>query len=467
MFGWKKASENFQTASKHKMHKVAWVLLCLTAWPAAALDFGRIAPDEVAVYVQDLNSGKVLASHRADEQMSPASTMKLVTTFAALRHLGADYRWLTEWKSPAEIKNGALQGDLYWVGSGNPVFDQRDLADMQQQLRSMGVEKIEGHLVFDRSIWQGTGSAQGFDDDAEESFVTPPDPQMLAYKVVWIEPQQGENGRVVVQTEPPLPDVPLESHLVLTDSSMICPSLKRFVNASYRNGTLHVGGRMPPSCLGQKMFVNMLDNPDFAAKSFINAWRAQNSKITSGLKIGKAPQSATTLAASQSKPLSEVLIDMNKESNNIIARSLFLTLGEQEKGGNTADVASKMVHRELSNAGVDASSLVLENGSGLSRRERVSARMMGEILAKAYHSSFQTAFIDSLPIGGVDGTLKNRFKNTHGLLHMKTGTLKDVRALAGYYLGAQPLAVVVLVNSERSGVQAVDIDRVVRGLLPH
>ena len=136
--------------ARRRAAAVAW--LCLLSTPAAALDFGRIPPEEVALYVQDLHTGQVLLQHRADASVNPASTMKLVTTFAALRALGSDYRWHTEFKSDAPVRDGVLQGNLYWQGSGSPVFDQPDLQDMQAQLRAQGIRHIGGQVVLDRSV---------------------------------------------------------------------------------------------------------------------------------------------------------------------------------------------------------------------------------------------------------------------------------------------------------------------------
>ena len=444
------------------------VLLCAQA--AFALDFGRMRADEVAVYVQDMQSGQVLVSHRADAAMNPASVMKLVTTFAALRTLGDDYRWLTQWKSAAPVSGHTLAGDIYWVGSGNPVLDQNDLLDMQQQLRDQGIRKISGRLVLDSSVWPDSGSAEGFGDDAGEAFATPPSPHMLAYKVVWAKPERNADGEVVMALNPPLPDVAQENRLSAYAGAAACPSLKPYVAAKYAGGVLSFRGRLPESCLGQEMFVNMLDAPDFAARSFINHWRASGGEIADGAGAGRAPAQAATLAANQSKPLAAVLADMNKESNNVIARSVYLALGEQAaRGRNGTQNAEAAVRRALRSAGLDDETLVLENGSGLSRRERASARFLGEMLAAARRSPFQTAFTDSLPIAGNDGTLKKRFQNIGSPLRLKTGTLKNVRALAGYWLSEapqHPLAIVVLVNSEQSGAYLADLDKLVMQLLP-
>ena len=264
------------------------VLLCAQA--AFALDFGRMRADEVAVYVQDMQSGQVLVSHRADAAMNPASVMKLVTTFAALRTLGDDYRWLTQWKSAAPQHGHTLAGDIYWVGSGNPVLDQNDLLDMQQQLRDQGIRKISGRLVLDSSVWPDSGSAEGFGDDAGEAFATPPSPHMLAYKVVWAKPERNADGEVVMALNPPLPDVAQENRLSAYAGAAACPSLKPYVAAKYAGGVLSFRGRLPESCLGQEMFVNMLDAPDFAARSFINHWRASGGEIADGAGAGRAPE---------------------------------------------------------------------------------------------------------------------------------------------------------------------------------
>ena len=450
------------------LRSILFAALLALSQQAFALDFGRIRTDEIAVYAQDLATGEVIESHRVDAAVNPASTMKLMTTFAALRALGDDYRWLTEWKSTAEVKGDTLDGDIYWVGSGNPVLDQNDLLDMHNQLRAQGIRKINGQLVLDRSVWRSVGSADDFDDDAAEAFSTAPDPQMLAYKVVWAKPERNPLGDTVVSLNPPLPNIPQQSDVSVYPSEAVCKSLKPYLNARYQGGTLSFSGKIPASCLGQEIFINMFDPQTFAGKSFVNHWRAAGGEIHDGWRSGITPESATTVAANQSKPLAAVIADMNKNSNNVIARSLFLTLGEKA-GGRTVHAAEAEIRRQLVQAGIDDEALVLENGSGLSRRERVTARMMGEMLAKAYQSPFQTAFVDSLPIAGVDGTLKSRFKQIGSPLRLKTGTLKNVRALAGYWLPQtaeqHPLSLVVIINSERSGGYLPDMDKLVMRVL--
>ncbi|MGN7086168.1 D-alanyl-D-alanine carboxypeptidase, partial [Neisseria sp. P0001.S005] len=133
-----------------KLKSILSISLMVAVCPSWALDFGRIPENEISVYVQELDSGKVIAEHRADELRNPASTMKLVTAFTAFRMLGGDYRWKTEFKTNGSIKGDTLKGNVYWVGSGDPVFDQHDLVQMQQQMRDKGIRHIDGHLILDR-----------------------------------------------------------------------------------------------------------------------------------------------------------------------------------------------------------------------------------------------------------------------------------------------------------------------------
>ena len=433
---------------------------------AFAIDFGHIQPDEVAVYVQDLDSGQILLAHRADASMNPASTMKLVTTFAALRALGGDYRWQTQWRSSGTVANGSLQGDLYWVGSGDPSFDQPDLLDMQQQLVRQGIMSLNGKVVLDRRVWGSLAGAEGFENDADESFVVPPDPHMIAYKSLWITAARNESGQPAFLLNPPLYGIQTDLSQ-LTETNGRCGKLSNHVSAKFENGMLVFRGRLPAACMGEKMFINLFDAPRFAEESFRGHWLAQGLGGLYGFGRGAAPGNSRILATHFSKPLSEVLTDMNKHSNNLIARTVFLTLGHQENGPHSVQNAEAAVRRQLVSAGLDDEALVLENGSGLSRRERLTARFLGSMLFQAYRSPFRDTFIHTLPIAGTDGTLRGRFRQLGRSLRMKTGTLRDVRALAGYWLppNGRKLAVVVIINSHCSGGYLPDMDAMVRRIV--
>lgn len=439
--------------------------------PAWALNFGKIPNQEIGIYVQDLRTNQVLYQLNAHKAFNPASTMKLVTTFAALDKLGPNYVWPTFFRSNAPIENSILKGDLYWQGSGDAVFDQKDLQSMQAQLLMQGINKIDGRLVFDRSVWQTMGSAEGFLDDVKEAFTTPPDPQMVAYKVAWLNINADANGQPKIDMVPPLPNVTLRLDLKPSQAPN-CVKLKNHLNVDTDGDSVVViKGSLPQSCIGSQTFVNVLPTMAFAHQSFLANWTQLGGQDMPVLMSGKTPKDARILAAHASPPLKTVIQDMNKASNNVIARTLYLTLGTHPQAqADTASEAEDKVRQSLSQHHVqDRDFLVLENGSGLSRKERITPRLMGDLLQQAYNSEFKQDFIDSLPIAGNDGTLKTRFKDLGSPLRLKTGTLNNVRALAGYWLpddpSKKPLSITVVINSSSATSYLDDMDRLVQELI--
>lgn len=440
--------------------------LMLSAPTLAAPDLGRIKPHEVAYFVQDLRSGEIIAQHNADTAMNPASVMKLVTGYAALKTLGENYRWRTQWTARAPIVNGTLDGNLFWRGSGDPVLDQKDIIAMQRQLQQKGIRRIAGNVVLDRSVWNTQTTADGFEDDEDRAFAVPPDPHMLSYKVLWIDAYRNADGGMNLSLNPPLVNVPVREN-VRTGTGGSCRNLARLIKANWDGSTLSINGQLPTACDGQKMYVNMLSAEEFAAESFIGQWREAGGDGPVQVRFGDAPAGARVLAEHISPPLSEVIRDMNKHSNNLIARTIFLTLGTTLSGQQTVQNAKVTIRRSLAQAGINDNSLSLENGSGLSRSERISARTLGKMLSQAYAASFRQTFIDSLPQAGVDGTLKRRLRDVPQL-YLKTGTLKDVRALAGYKLPSnaneRPLSVVIMINSPQASAYLGDLDNLARSL---
>ncbi|HEZ3204851.1 TPA: D-alanyl-D-alanine carboxypeptidase, partial [Neisseria meningitidis] len=168
----------------------ASLLLLLASLAAHALDTGRIPQNEIAVYVQELDSGKVIIDHRSDVPVNPASTMKLVTAFAAFKTFGSNYRWATEFKSNGTVNDGTLDGNLYWAGSGDPVFNQENLLAVQRQLREQGIRNITGHLMLDHSLWGEVGSPDDFEADSGSPFMTPPNPTMLSAGMVMVRAER-------------------------------------------------------------------------------------------------------------------------------------------------------------------------------------------------------------------------------------------------------------------------------------
>lgn len=442
------------------MKRLTALLTTCLLLPAAAapLDFGKLNPDQTALYIRNLDNGEVLLAHRADNSMNPASAMKLLTAFAAFRALGSGYRWRTEWRSNALQTHDTLHGDLYWIGSGDPVFDHPHLLAMQDQLAAQGITALHGRIVLDNSIWNGRSSADGFEDDTGKIFTTPPDPHLLAYNLLAVRTAKDRDTRPVFLTDPPL-NLHLDTNAVTwTDGR--CNGLSRHIEARWTEHGLTFDGALPANCIGSTSFLRLPDAARFAEESFRSHWLGQGRSGLFGFTRNRTPPDSRLLAVHHSKPLAEVLTDMNKFSNNIIARTVFMTLGQHENGHGRQTNGEAAIRRQLAASGIDDETLILENGAGLSRRERASARLLGEVLTAAYRAPWRDDFIATLPVGGRDGTLRHRFRHSNNILRLKTGTLRNVRALAGYRLqaGKTPLAVVAVINGSRTEEQLADLD---------
>lgn len=418
---------------------------------ALAANLGALRADEVALWAAPVEGRTVFDEHRADAAMNPASTMKLVTAWAALNRLGPGYRWRSELKSNAVLENGVLRGDLYWIGRGDPRFDSARLTELLRQLRLRGVQRIDGQLLLDKRAFSRISSADGFGGDAERVFSVPPDTHLSNLKVAWLR-YFYEQGRPQVVLDPPLPGFAVDNQLQ-AGSAANCGDVRDYATVSVSSNRIRVSGKLPLACDGSSSYVNVLDNDGFAVQSFAATWQMLGGEGPRGSGVAATPDNARLLVRQESDALSQVLNDINKFSNNTMARSLWLTLGaENPHSGDTVADAQLAVHSLLLERGIAAEPLQLENGAGLSRRERISARQLGAILLDAARGPYAAEFIASLPLASEDGTLRRRFAELGPRLRLKTGTLGDTRALAGYWQApsGQRLAIVALLNSTRA-----------------
>ena len=449
----------------------AWctsMLLWGSAHSAWALDLSGLKANEVAVYVQNMDTGRTVLEHRADAAMNPASTMKLLTAWYSLNRLSPDYRIRTYWHSKAKIENGVLQGDLVWRGSGDPTLDHTALQEMMQQLQAAGVQKIQGQLVLDKSLWQGVPTADAFHDDSDAAFTVDPDTHMLDYHVVWLQFTNQEQERW--KMFPPLAGINVDDSQLRWTTQKSCGQLKNRVQSQWMGSTILLKGSINAACTDQTMYSKGMVGDEFVYRTFKGLWQGMGGTGADGFRASATPISAgRILAKHQSQPVAKVVETMNKYSNNVIARSLILLADTGNKVG--AEHALQRLQQKMNEDGINDGQLVLENGSGLSRRERVSARMMGNLLNKAYHSPYREAFWNSLPIAGVDGTLRKRFKPLTGRLYLKTGTLDNVHALAGYGVddAGQTVSIVVMVNGPDTPQTLTQMDNLVTKIMamPH
>jgi D-alanyl-D-alanine carboxypeptidase/D-alanyl-D-alanine-endopeptidase (penicillin-binding protein 4) len=412
---------------------------------AQALSSAGIPEGAVSVYVQGVDGERPAVSFHADRVLNPASTIKLVTTYAALDLLGPAYTWNTEVYASGALQRDVLDGNLVLKGYGDPKLTLENFWLLLRNVRARGVREIRGDLVLDRSYFaREDNDPSRFDDQPTRPYNTPPDALLVNYKAITVQfvPEpEGRNVRLVV--EPALPAVQVINNLTATEGP--CGDwLSRLKIEPQGNGTaarLAFGGGYPRDCGERTRSFSLLSHRNYVGALFGALWQELGGTYTGSVREDTVDASAARLLAIAKSPsLSEVVRDINKFSNNVMARQLYLTLGGVSAGAPaTSEKARAAVQGWLAQKQIAAPGLVLENGSGLSRTERISARTMAQLLLDAYRSPVMPEFMASLPLVAVDGTMRKRLGNADvaGRAHIKTGTLSGVRAIAGYVLDAR------------------------------
>ena len=423
---------------------------------AQALAAARIPSGSIAVVVQEVGAARPSLSINAAAPMNPASVMKLVTTYAALELLGPAHRWKTEVYLGGALRDGVLEGDLILKGSGDPKLDLEAFWMLLRAVRGKGLRDIRGDLVLDRSHFERpAGDPARFDGDLFRPYNVLPDALLVNFKSLrFAFVPEAERGTVRLYVEPLPPALEVVNVLRLVEGG--CPEGQAFrdlLKATFEPARQRAifAGRYPASCGEKELNVALLEPNDHVAGMMRQLWTELGGTWGGGAREGEVPPEARVLHVHESPALAEIVRDMNKFSNNVMARQLFLTLGA-ESAGPPASVqkASSSIRDWMARRGFAAPELVMENGSGLSRLERISAASLAALLQAAWRSAVMPEFVASFPIVAQDGTMRRRLKDNGiaGRAHIKTGLLADVRSMAGFVLdhGGRRHAVVMLVN---------------------
>lgn len=398
---------------------------------------------------------------RSDVAMNPASTMKLLTTFAGLELLGPGYRWNTSVFRQGEVVDGVLRGNLWIRGGGDPRLTLEQMWLLLRQIKLRGVRRVEGDILLDRSLWQ-LPQGELFDDTPLKPYNVTPDPLLSNFKSLRLR-LLPNGSQVQLQADPPLPELQLVNRLVL--DSQPCGDWKNGwqIEVPEPNRVV-LSGRYRASCGERDYYLSLLSHADYSAALIAYLWRDMGGELGGKVREAALPAGLTPWFEHSSAPLVDVIRDINKFSNNTQARLLYIALGGNPAvpAADPLPAAELALRGWLQQRGVATPGLVLENGSGLSRRERISAATLADLLDLAQRSPLAPEFESSLPIVALDGTMKKRLKdkNAAGKAHIKTGSLEGVRAVAGYVQRRDGKWIVVgMVNHPHAG-QAVDaLDR--------
>lgn len=423
--------------------------------------------------------------HRAETEVNPASVMKLVTTYAAIDLLGPDFTWTTRFYTDGRVHQGALRGNLYVRGDGDPKLVIERLQEAFAALQARGVQVIVGDMVLDHSAFELPPRDPGeFDGEALRPYNAAPDALLVNFKSVILR-FTPDDGQARVSSEPPLQGLTIDTTVPLARGA--CGDWRGALRARFDQADrIRFEGRYPAACGERTWPVAYQDPASYAARAFEGVWRASGGILTGQVRAGLTPPGVQLLHEARSLPLLDIITDVNQWSNNVMAQQVFLTLGRlpplamdavtQGRPGPAAAPArtgrferSREVMRQwwVRTFGVKVAPPVVDNGSGLSRTERLTPEALANLLRHAAAHPKGEQFVQSLSVAGITGTAARIGQRpdsaARGNAWLKTGTLRDVTGIAGYVnaLDGQRYIVIGFVNHPNAGAARPALDALV------
>jgi len=418
----------------------------------AALAAAQLPRESVVLLVAPAEGGAPRVAHRTEVPVNPASVAKLATTFAALELLGPSYSWSTPVYLDGPVRNGVLQGNLVLQGRGDPKLVVERLWLLLRRVQALGVRAVNGDIVLDRSAFAlPPRDPAAFDGEPLRPYNALPEALLINFKTVVLT-FTPDHGQARVRAEPPLAGVQWPASVPLSAGE--CGAWPATLRADFSNPLqVRFAGSFPAACGEQTWNIAFPDPASYAPRAVAGLWRELGGELTGVVRDGNVPAELKPAFEFASPPLAEVVRDINKYSNNVMAQQLFLTLGLQLRGSGTLEAAREVL-RTWWRDRFGGEPPLLDNGSGLSRSERITGAQLGQLLQAAWASPLMPDFVASLPALGIDGTTR-RIRQNVGLAHLKTGSLNDVTAVAGYVHGAQGRRYVLVVIANHPRASAV------------
>jgi serine-type D-Ala-D-Ala carboxypeptidase/endopeptidase (penicillin-binding protein 4) len=415
----------------------------------------------VGIQVVSLPEGRVVFEHESHVPLTPASLLKIVTSYAALKQLGTYYHFQTEVWSQQAPQQGMVHGNLWIKGRGDPYIVPEKAYLLAQRIKEQGVRVIDGGIVIDNSYFQPQTEKLCLDGQCERPYNPVLAATSLDFNTLTVRllPGPKAGSPILVEVYPP-GDYAL---LVNQASTGGGKSAAGGVNlqsagptADGREKYLLTGNLEAQSIGGAESRLNVSDPVAFFARSFKTILGQVGIEVRgTNPGSGTAPAGAKKLAEYDSPPLGDMLHGLNRYSNNFMAEMLLRSLGAEVRGApGTEEKGLSVVRETLADIGIAARELELESGSGLSRRCKLSPHALSTVLVAAYRDfTLAPEFIASLATSGEEGTLRRRLHGLQGQssIRGKTGSLRDVVGFAGYVSGpaSGPYAVVILLNEVR------------------
>jgi serine-type D-Ala-D-Ala carboxypeptidase/endopeptidase (penicillin-binding protein 4) len=415
----------------------------------------RLPSSALSFVIVDADTGRVVMSHNPDTPRSPASTIKTITTFAALDVLGPAFIWQT--------RAWLHDGDLYLQGAGDPYMTLERWWSFVQDLRAQGLNSIAGDIVIDNSAFSLPKEDLGaFDGRPNRTYNVAPDALMVNFQSIEFSlAANADTHRVEIVASPAPANLEVENHISYTPGRCGGAAARvDFKVASAEWDRVVFSGALSPHCAAQSFARVLLQPTTYAFGTFVKLWRESAGEFDGKLRIASTPPDAKLLYTFDSLSLAEIVRLTNKHSNNLMARHLLLTLGKERYGSPaTLEKGAAALADWSRERGFDLSGVDIDNGSGLSRSTHITVLQMAKILSAAYHSAFAPEYLASFPLAGMDGTLRSRMKSSPaGAVRLKTGHLDGVSGVAGFVTASsgKTFVLVSLVNSARADFGAAE-----------
>ena len=401
----------------------------------------RLSSASISISVRNVKDGSVVFSHHGNKALVPASTMKWVTAITAVETLGFEYSTKTDLQIRGEISKNKILGDLIIYGRGDPDLSVQDLRDWAKQLSHQGIDSITGQVLVDNSYFETSNLSSGWVwDDLSFAYAAPFSSTNIEQNTtkVTIQPPRSSSQKTTWDGGVLEKCLSLESnknpvekmyvHRQLGTDVILAPGAD-IVGKPRTSATVSISN--PAQCI-QKLFTQILKDHGISIKNQYNEARQ-----------------VIRIAQKESLSLQEMLVIMLKQSHNLYAEIItrWIDPAPQEKN---IDGARNIFASTLQKAGVQPKEWRIEDGSGLSRYNLMSADALSKLSVYAYQQSYGKELYQLLPIAGVDGTLARRMQHgfAKGNVHAKTGSMSTMRNISGYVTSRdqQLLAVSILMN---------------------
>ena len=417
-----------------------------------------IPTDRISVYIHAVGEPAPRLVHNGQLSLNPASTIKLLTTYLALETLGPAYQWKTEAWAEGAVSSGTLFGNLYIKGYGDPSMVKERFWLFTREIMLAGVRDIRGDVVLDSSHYDLAAEDPGaFDGQPYRVYNVVPHALLVNYRSVNFRFRPDPVGSAVEVVADPMPtNLLVANQLVLASGGCGYQAGVAMAVDSPPQDRVVFSGRYSPRCGEYRMSRTVLDPITYTQGLFEDFWQRNGGTRQGSYRQGQVPEALEEpLVVVRSPNLSEVIRSVNKFSNNVMTRQILLTMGVEYQGPPaTVEKGRTAVRAALAGRGLDLPELLIDNGAGLSRDTRISASDLGRVLLEARRSLYAPEFVASMPLAGLDGTMRRRFRGTplSGRMHLKSGRLDHVQAVAGYVVGkdGQEYVVVVLQNYQEA-----------------